>query len=267
MRVTIVTACRNAAATIEATLASIDAQRGGTVDLEHIVLDGGSTDETPDILRRHAAPWRTVISERDNGPADAINRGLARAGGEVLAWLNADDLYAPGALQRVAEAFQRQPGTAAVFGRCPVVDEEGREIRRPITRFKEFWHPISCRFLIQTLNYVCQPALFFRREAWQAAGPLRLDFKAAWDYDFLLRLWRQGPVRRMGGAPLAFFRWTPGSISGANFRRQFDEELAIAKADAGAWSPQAMLHRAMRFGIVTVYAAMARRGGGKPIPR
>ena len=117
MRVTIVTACRNAAATIEATLASIDAQRGGTVDLEHIVLDGGSTDETPDILRRHAAPWRTVISERDNGPADAINRGLARAGGEVLAWLNADDLYAPGALQRVAEAFQRQPGTAAVFCR------------------------------------------------------------------------------------------------------------------------------------------------------
>ena len=264
MRFTIVTACRNAAATLEATLASIDAQRGADVELEHIVLDGGSTDATPEILRRNAAPWRTVLTGRDAGPADAINRGLARAGGDILAWLNADDLYAPGALARVAEAFRRRPGAAAVFGRCPVVDAEGREIRRPITRFKEVWHPISCRFLIQALNYVCQPALFFRREAWRAAGPLRLDFKAAWDYDFLLRLWRQGPVRRIGGAPLAYFRWTPGSISGANFRRQFDEELAIATADAGAWSPQILFHRAMRFGIVTIYAAMARRADAAP---
>ena len=75
MRFTIVTACRNAAATIEATLSSIDAQRVGLVELEHIVLDGGSTDETPDILRRHAAPWRTVITERDDGPADADSAG------------------------------------------------------------------------------------------------------------------------------------------------------------------------------------------------
>ena len=266
VRFTVVTACRNAAATLDRTLESIDAQRTDGVELEHIVLDAESTDETPEILRCHAAPWRTVVVGRDAGPADAINHGFARATGDILAWLNADDLYAPGALARVAVAFQRRPRTAAVFGRCPVVDAEDREIRRPITWFKELWHPISCRFLIQSLNYVCQPALFFRRDAWAAAGPLRLDYRAAWDYDFLLRLWRQGPVRRLGGAPLAFFRWTPGSISGANFERQFDEELAIAKADAGAWSPQAVFHRAMRFGIVAIDRRMALRASGAKRP-
>ena len=264
MRFTVVTACRNAAATLAETLASVDAQRDAPgVELEHIVLDGGSTDETPRILRERAAPWRTVVGGRDAGPADAINKGFARATGEVLSWLNADDLYAPGALGRVAEAFAKRPSAAAFFGRCPVIDASGREIRRPITRFKELWHPVSCRFLVQTLNYVCQPALFFRRGAWEGAGPLRLDLAAAWDYDFLLRLWRQGPVRPLGGAPLAYFRWTPGSISGSGFERQFAEELAIARADAGRLSPQALLHAGVRAGIVAIYGAMARRNAGR----
>lgn len=263
MRFTIVTACRNAAATIAETLASIDAQRADGVDFEHIVLDGGSTDGTLAILRNRQVPWRTVVEGHDAGPADAINRGLARATGDVLSWLNADDCYAPGALARVAAAFERRPETAAFFGRCPVINEVGREIRRPITRFKELWHPFSCRFLIQTLNYVCQPALFFRRGAWTAAGPLRLDLTAAWDYAFLLRLWRQGAVRPLGGAPLAFFRWTPGSISGAQFERQFSEELAVARADAGRWSPQALLHAVVRCGIVGIYRAMTQRPSTK----
>ena len=257
MRVSIVTPCYNAAHTLPALLESVDAQCGADgVELEHIVMDGGSTDATPEVLRSHEAPWRRVFSEADEGPADAINKGLARTSGEILAWLNADDLYEPGAVARAVEAFRRHPKAAFLFGRCPVVDTWNKEIRRPIRRFKEMCYPFSCRFLLQTLNYVSQPAMFFRRDAWLAAGPLRTDLTAAWDYDFTLRLWRQGGGKVVWGKPLAKFRWTPGSISGSGFERQFDEELAIAKADAGAWSPQAVLHRAVRWGIVTIYRRM-----------
>lgn len=261
-RVTVVTPCFNSAATLPALLDSIDAQAAdnSVFELEHIVMDGGSTDGTLDLLAGQAKPWRTVVSQRDKGPADAINHGFARATGTYIAWLNADDAYASGALRRALRVLERNPRASFAFGRCPIIDAAGTEIRKPITRFKEFFFPFHSRFVLQILNYVSQPASLFRRQAFLGAGPLRLDFKAAWDYDLLLRLLHHGPsVRISGREPTAFFRWTPGSISGSNFARQFDEELAIATADTGRFSIQTLLHRCVRWGIVTIYSAMARR--------
>ena len=128
-----------------------------------------------------------------------------------------------------------------------------------MTRFKNFWFPLSCRTVLRTLNYVSQPATVFRRSAWEAAGPLRTDLKAAWDYDLWLRLWRQG-----GGVPVphpatAFFRWTPGSISGAHFERQFREELDAAQADAGTWAPTSVVHHALAHAIVFLYKHVVSR--------
>ncbi len=263
-RVTVVTPCFNSAATLPALLDSLDKQAedvtDGLLELEHIVMDGGSTDGTLDLLASRQRPWRTVISEPDHGPADAINKGFARATGDYVAWLNADDAYAPLALIRAIEALERHPRASFAFGHCPIVDANGAEIRRPITRFKELFFPFPFRWVLQTLNFVSQPATLFRKSALDAAGPLRTDLKAAWDYDLLLRLRRLGPcVRVRGRLPVAYFRWTPASISGANFRRQFDEELALAIADAGRFSLPAILHRAVRWGIVTIYARMTSR--------
>lgn len=258
MKFSIVTPNFNGAPHLAECLESIRSQACDGVDVEQIVMDGGSTDGSREIIGRFRDSLAFAACESDNGPADAINKGFALATGDIVAWLNADDLYRPGALSRVARCFESDPGLALCFGRCDIIDDEGAIIRRPISRFKHAWYPFACRFTIQMLNYVSQPALFFRRGALERAGALRTDMKAAWDYEFLLRLWRQGRAKALGGAPLSAFRWTPGSISGSNFHRQFDEELAAAVADAGRFSPQVLLHRCVRWGIVTIYDRMAR---------
>jgi len=257
MKISIVTPNFNGAAFLERTLLSVIRQREDGVDLEYIVVDGGSRDGSMEIINRFRNQIDHLICEPDAGPASAINKGLRRAQGEVVGWLNADDEYSPGALRRVCETMNRRPGIALCFGRCRIVNEEGREIRRFITGFKELWFPFSSRAAIQTINYISQPAMFFRRSALIQAGPLREDLKAAWDYELVLRLWRHGGAARAPGAPLADFRWHPQSISGQMFSRQFREEWEVAAADAGRLSPQALLHWFVRWGIVGSYRLMA----------
>ena len=259
MKITVITPNWNGARFLEESVRSIHAQACSDVELEHIVVDGGSTDASMEIVRRHRIGIARVISEPDNGPASAINKGLRLATGEVVAWLNADDRYRPAALSRVAALFRQHPRKALCFGRCPIMDEGGREIRTSITRFKELFFPFSSRFTIQCINYISQPAMFFRRAAAAAAGPLREDLLAAWDYEFVLRLWPHGGAIRAPGPALADFRWHASSISGAGFRTQFQEELDAAMADAGRHSLQAWIHRGVRWGIVTIYGRMAKR--------
>lgn len=266
VKISVVTPNFNGGAHLEKAIESVFVQQGGSFELEHIIVDGGSTDRSLEIVERHRENIATLISEKDRGPADAINKGLARAGGDILCWLNADDYYFPGALKRVVETMRENPGRTIAFGHCPIVDEEGREIRRAITRFKELFYPLSSRFAVQCVNYVSQPAMFFRREAFEQAGPLRTDMVAAWDYDFLLRLWRHGGAVRIGRPPLAAFRWHEASISGRNFRAQFREDWQAAADDAGRLSPQALFHLGAWGGTVLVYSLMARlrRRKGRP---
>lgn len=257
MKFSIVTPNWNGERYLAETLASVAVQRADGLEVEHIVLDAMSADGSAAILSAQADSI-TCIREPDTGPANAINKGLAMASGDVLAWLNADDVYAPGALQRVAEVFRCNPDAAICFGRCRIMDEKGREIRKGITRFKEAFFPVSSRFTLQSINYISQPAMFFRKSAFEKAGPLREDLKAAWDYEFILRLWRQGRGVVVPGPALASFRWHPGSISGQYFHQQFKEEYESAVADAGRFSVQAMLHFGVRYGIVGIYSIMSR---------
>ena len=263
MKFSIVTPNFNGARFLEATLASVAAQRTPDVAVEHWIVDGGSSDGSMEIIRRYLGPDTFLIAERDHGPADAINKGLRRVSGDLVAWLNADDLYEPGALARAAAMFAAHPDAALAFGRCRIVDEGGAEIRNSITRLKELFFPLSSRFTIQCLNYISQPAMFFRRSALERAGLLNDQLTAAWDYEFVLRLWRQGGAVRMPDGPLADFRWHPGSISGRTFALQFREEWHAAAADAGRWSPQALIHLGVRFGIVGIYSLMAAHRNGK----
>lgn len=259
--ISIITPNRNGERFLERTIQSVLAQRDDHVDLEYMVLDGASTDGSLGIIEPYKDRIDTVISEPDQGPAAAINKGLRMARGEIIAWLNADDVYHPGALRRVLEAMTRRPKAALCFGSCRIVDEYGREIRRAVTRFKELFFPLSGRFTIQCVNYVSQPAMFFRRRALELAGPLREDLRAAFDYDLTLRLWRHGGAARVPGPPLADFRWHAGSISGSHFHAQFREELQAAARDAGSLAPQTLIHHGVRWGIVGIYALMALRRG------
>ncbi len=259
--ITVITANFNGARFLERCLRSVQEQRRQGIDIEHLLIDGGSTDGSLEIINRCGSIIDTLIQEPDDGPANAINKGLRLARGDLIAWLNADDFYYPGALTRACAAMTAQPSRALGFGRCTIVDECDREIRRGITRFKQLFFPFSSRFTIQTINYISQPAMVFRRSAFEQAGPLREDLKAAWDYDFILRLWRHGGATRIAGPPLTAFRWHAGSISGRHFARQFKEEYEVAAADAGRFAPQTLLHFGVRHAIVAAYTLMAWRRG------
>ncbi len=253
----IITPNKNSERFLERTIQSILTQRSDGVDLEYIVLDGASTDDSLKIIDRYKDRINTVVSEPDTGPVAAINKGLRMARGEIIAWLNADDIYHPNTLARVLEVMDANPKAALCFGSCRIIDEQDREIRRPITRFKELFFPLSGRFTIQCVNYVSQPAMFFRRRALDQAGLLNETLKAAFDYDLTLRLWRHGGAVRVPGPPLADFRWHAGSISGSHFQVQFREELQAAARDAGPLAPQTLIHHGVRWGIVGVYGLMA----------
>ncbi len=260
MKITILTPNFNGARWLARCMDSVLAQELAAGDeLEYWVLDGGSTDDSMEIAGARRDRLAGIVSEKDDGPADALNKGFARATGDLIGWLNADDVYHPGALAAAIAMAKVKPRAALFFGKCRIVDEDGREVRGFPTWVKNACFPFSCRFLIQCINYVSQPASWFRRSALSAAGGLRTDYKAAWDYDLTLRLWRQGGGVRIPGAPLADFQWHPGSISGRHYEQQFAEEWRAAAADAGRWSLQAAIHGLVRHGIVGCYRWMNRR--------
>jgi glycosyltransferase involved in cell wall biosynthesis len=257
MKFSIITANKDGGRFLEETIRSVISQKECDVDLEYIVIDGCSTDDSLKIIRSYQQDIAHIISEPDRGPVSAVNKGLRLASGEIVAWLNADDRYHPGALKRVAEIMAAHPDKALCFGACRIINEEGREVRQGITRFKEAFFPISSQFTIQCLNYISQPTMFFRRSALEAAGHLREDLVAAWDYDLTLRLWRQGGAAHVPGPPLSDFRWHPASISARRFAVQFKEEFDVAARDAGGLAPQTWIHLVVRWGIVSAYTLMA----------
>ncbi len=228
VRVTVVTPSYNQGPFIERTIESVLAQRGD-FDLEYLVVDGGSTDETQAILRRYQGRLRCV-SEKDRGQSDAINKGFRMASGEILAWLNSDDTYMPGALDAAARAL-RHGGARWCFGECRVVDESDREVRRAISRYKSW---VSRRYSLRRLlgrNFIPQPATFFRRDLLEQAGPLDESLHYAMDYDLWLRFARIADpafIRR----PLASFRWHGRSKTGARYRTGAWECFQIARSRA-----------------------------------
>jgi len=261
--ITIITPNRNGERFLKRCIESVLQQREEGVNLEYIIMDGGSSDQSLKIVESFGASINQVVSEKDRGPASAINKGFRIARGQCVGWLNADDFYYPGALKRIRDAFLRYPDKALCFGHCPIVNEEEVEIRKGITRFKEAFYPVSSRFTIQCINYISQPATMFRRDAVLKAGLLREDLKAAWDYEYILRLWRQGGAFCLPNPPLAAFRWHGGSISGRHFKLQFKEEYDAALADAGRFTPQALIHWLVRWGIVGAYSVMAHQRKNK----
>jgi len=209
---------------VERTLESVVSQQGD-FDLEVLVQDGGSTDGTLEILERHRDRLSLVV-EADGGQADAVNRALRRSRGEILGWVNSDDLLRPGAIQAVVEAFRAHPGASWLHGRCDVVDEEDHVIRRPISAYKDFRarrHSLR-RLLVE--NYVSQMTVFWRRSLQERVGLLDPSLRYTFDYDLWLRFARVAPPLFLERT-LAAFRWHVSSKSGSSFEAQFAEDLRV----------------------------------------
>jgi len=187
-KISIITPSYNQAEFIERTIESVLSQ--DYPNFEYIVMDGGSTDGTVEILKKYGKKiiWR---SEKDKGQGDAINKGLRLAKGEILTYLNSDDTYEPDTLKAVGEFFLKNPDKMWVFGKCRIVDEDDEEIRRFVTLYKNFWLVRYNYKSLLVLDYISQPAVFWRKEAYEKIG--EFNIKEFWelDYDYWLRLGRQ----------------------------------------------------------------------------
>ena len=132
MKITVITPNYNGEKYIERSIRSVVSQRASGIDLEYIICDGGSKDRSLEIIDRYRKEIDLVISEPDKGAPDAINKGLSKAKGDLICWLNADDIYYPGVLKRVLDIMTANPDKALCFGHCPIIDKDDVEIRKGI---------------------------------------------------------------------------------------------------------------------------------------
>lgn len=158
-------------------------------NIEYIIVDGGSTDGSLDIIKKYAHRLAYWVSEPDRGQTDAINKGFAKSHGDILAWLNSDDTYIAGAVSRAVEFIETHPEIGAVYGDANLIDEQGKVIGRFPARQTDY------KRLMRGYVHIPQQATFFRGDLWRKVGPLDPAFFFAMDYDLWVRLSKEAPLK------------------------------------------------------------------------
>jgi glycosyltransferase involved in cell wall biosynthesis len=224
--VSIVTPSYNQAHYIEETIQSVLGQT--YPNIEYIIVDGGSTDGSREIIERYANRLAWWVSERDQGQTDAINKGFARARGQVLAWLNSDDTYLPHAVAEAVDFLQAHPQAGMVYGDANLVDEAGNVLSRFPARQTDY-HRLRRGFV-----HLPQQAAFFRASLWRQVGPLDPSFYFAMDYDLWVRLARLAPLVYTPRL-WANFRLHASGKSVASGDRCWPEMLRVHYREGGSW--------------------------------
>lgn len=210
MRITVVTVCFDSATTIEGTLRSVATQTHS--DIEHIVVDGASTDGTLDVLDRHCNKLAKVISEPDLGIYDAMNKGLRLATGEIIGFLNADDVYADDEVLRKVAAIMATDKLDALFGDAEFVNPVRPS--QPVRRYR------SERFRPDRLAWGWMPAhptLFLRRHVYERFGTFRTDYRIAGDFELVARMFHGGTLSHRY-LPEVLVRMRTGGVSTGGWR-------------------------------------------------
>jgi glycosyltransferase involved in cell wall biosynthesis len=184
MKVSIVTPSYQQGQFIERTLQSVASQAAPDFEIEHVVFDGGSSDNTVEILKRFSPTvrWESKI---DNGQTDAVNQGICATNGEIIGWLNSDDIYYPGTIARVVTYFKNNPEVDVVYGMADHIDLEDHAFE---SYPSEPWDYDR----LQETCFICQPALFFRRRVVEQHGLLDESLNYCMDYEYWLRLGKDG---------------------------------------------------------------------------
>ncbi|MGB7875552.1 MAG: glycosyltransferase family 2 protein [Anaerolineales bacterium] len=249
-RISIVTPSLNQGNFIETTIQSVLSQK--YPNLEYLIIDGGSTDDTLSILNsfNRQVKW---ISEKDNGQTDAINKGLRLVTGEIVAYLNADDVLLPGSLVDVAKIFMEHPEVQWLTGRCKIIDDNGVAVRGVISLYKNLLlYSSSFRILLVT-NYISQPATFWCTEVLNLCGLFDSKFNYVMDYDYWLRIWKKVDAPYIYHQDLAGFRIQRNSktTSSGHLQDYVDEERLVVErySPSKIWNQLHNFHRILMTNI------------------
>ena len=226
MLVSIVTPSFNQVRYLETTIRSVLEQ--DHPELEYIIVDGGSTDGSLEIIQRYAHRLAWWVSEKDQGQTDAINKGFAHARGDVLAWLNSDDTYNPGAISAALSVLRSRPDLGLVYGDANLIDENGMVLGTFPAAQTDY------KRLRQGYVHIPQQSAFFRADLWRKVGPLDPTFYFAMDYDLWVRIASQAPIYYAHQVWANFRLHSQGKTVIAD-DRCWPEMLRVHVRDGGSW--------------------------------
>ena len=225
--VSIITPSFNQAQYLEATIQSVLGQ--DYPRLEYIIVDGGSTDGSAAVIKKYEGRLAWWVSEQDKGQTDAINKGFNRANGEILAWLNSDDTYNPGAVSAAVKFLMDNPEIAMVYADCDFINEQGGVIGK-FNSAQTDHHRLREGYV-----HIPQQTMFFRAKYWNELGPLDPSFYFAMDYDLWTRISARAPIKYLRGQTWANFRiHNFGKTSSAD-DRCWPEMLRVHYRDGGGF--------------------------------
>jgi len=214
-RITVVTPAYNQGEFLEETMRSVLMQ--GYPNLEYMVINGGSTDNTVEIIKEYEPYLDYWTTQTNSGQPTAVNTGMARSTGEILAWLNSDDLLLPRTLERVALARMRNPEIKITCGFREVIDAQSRVLGHWV-------HPRPCNYDLMRICYIAQETVFWSREVWEKAGPLGANWRYALDFDLWQKFMAAGYTFHLLPYFMGAFRRHPKS-KGSTMEHIRQEEL------------------------------------------
>tara|TARA_B100000795_G_C22797461_1_gene440087 strand:+ start:2346 stop:3224 length:879 start_codon:yes stop_codon:yes gene_type:complete len=228
LKLSIVVPCYNMERYIEKTIESIINQQ--YPNLELIIVDGGSTDSTLALLSKYESHIDILISEKDDGQYNAVNKGFSKATGDVLAWLNADDIYFPWTFDHVSKFFNKHHDQSWISGSTSLMNEQGlingfnsNIITKPNFFVENGW------FRARLFGYLQQEGMFWRKSLWQEVGGLNESYKLASDFELWTRFSKFSSLVSFG-LPLACFRIRKSSRSN-EFKADYDHEVSLICKD------------------------------------
>lgn len=224
--VSIITPSYNQARFLEATISSVLGQ--DYPNIEYIIVDGGSKDGSVEIIQKYASRLAWWVSEPDRGQTDAINKGFSRARGDILAWINSDDTYEPGAVSRAVAFLAKNPEIGLVYGDTHFTNADGKVIGMFPAAQTDY------RRLRQGYVHIPQQAAFFRADLWKKVGPLDPGFYFAMDYDLWVRLAKLAPLQYVPET-WANFRLHGDAKTLAADDRCWPEMLKVHYREGGSW--------------------------------
>lgn len=225
-KVSIITPSFNQGQFLEASIRSVLEQ--DYPNLEYIIVDGGSKDESVEIIKKYQDRLAWWVSEKDKGHADALNKGFSHATGEILAWLNSDDIYFPNAVSEAVAILTSRPEVGMVYGDADLIDDSGKTVGQFGSK------QTSYKQMLRGSVHIPQATTFFRTNLWHQVGPLDLTLFFSFDYDLWVKL---AKVSQILYVPK---RWAKFRIHGAgktivNDDRCYPDMLRVLEREGGSW--------------------------------